>query len=96
MFSKWTPTNRDEIWMYLTITLIMGIVQKPEFDMYWINDTLFVTPIFHRLMSREHFHSLRLMINFSDLIQYDLEDPLKKLRYFIDKLLEKFKKKFCT
>ena len=96
MFSKWTPTNRDEIWMYLTMTLIMGIVQKPEFDMYWIIDTLFVTPIFHRLMSREHFHSLRLMINFSDLIQYDLEDPLKKLRYFIDKLLEKFKKKCCT
>ena len=45
MFSKWTPTNRDEMWMYLTITLIMGIVQKPEFDMYLTNDTLFKTPL---------------------------------------------------
>ena len=97
MCSKCTLTNRDEMWMYLTITLIMGIVKKPEFDIYWINDTLFETPIFHRLMSRESFHSLRSMIHFSDVIQYDLEDPLKKLIYFIDKFLEKFKKKkLCT
>ena len=95
MFSKWTAINRDEMWMYLTITLIMGIVQKPEFDMYWINVTLFETPIFHRLMSRERFHSLRSMIHFSDVIQYDQEDPLKKLRYFIDKLLEKFKNNYA-
>ena len=73
----------------------MGIVKKPEFDMYWINDTLFETPIFHQLMSRECFHLLRSMIHLSDVIQYDPEDPLKKLRYFLDKLLEKFKNNYA-
>ena len=95
MFSKWIPTNCDEMWLYLTITLIMSIVQKPESGMYWINNTLFETPIFHCLMSREHFHSLRSMIHFYDVIQYDPDDPLKKLRYFLDKLLEKFKNNYA-
>ena len=63
--------------------------------MYWINDTLFETPIFHQLMSRECFHLLRSMIHLSDVIQYDPEDPLKKLRYFLDKLLEKFKNNYA-
>lgn len=60
MFSKWTPTNRDEMWMYLNITLIMGIVQKPEFDMYWTNDTLFKT---HPLLDEERMLLLTTVDN---------------------------------
>ena len=31
MVNKWTPTNHDQKWMYLTTTMTIGNVQKPEF-----------------------------------------------------------------
>ena len=59
-----------------------------------MKDTLFETPVFHRLIRREHFHSLRLTIHFFNVIQYDPENSSKKLKYFIKKLLEKFKNNY--
>ena len=64
----------------------MGLVQKPNFDFYWSNDSLFKTPIFHRLMSRTRFRAIRSIIHFSDCVTFDDDDTLHKLRYFIDKL----------
>lgn len=90
MFNKWEPTNRDGLWIYMTVLLMMGIVQKPELDMYWINDSLFETPIFHRLMSRERFHMIWSMIHFSEVVDCDPNDSLHKLRFFIDKVSENF------
>ena len=34
----WKPTNRDEIWLYLTLSIMMGITKKPEYPMYWTTD----------------------------------------------------------
>ena len=94
MFGKWSAVDRDEMWMYTTLTLMMGIVQKPNYDMYWSNDSMYETPIFHRLMSRTRFHAIRSMIHFSDPLQFDLDDSLKKLRYFLDELAIKFRENY--
>ena len=90
IFKTWKDTNKDEIWMYITVCLAMGIVRKPEYDMYWTNDPMFETPIFTRLMSRTRFKQLRKMIHFSEPIDCDKEDPLHKLREILDNLSERF------
>ena len=91
VYKQWTDTNLDEMWMYITITIMMGIVKKPEFDMFWTNDLMFQTPIFSRLMSRTRFLYLRSMVHFSDVINFDNLDPLKKLRNMLDVMQERFK-----
>ena len=58
LLSKWVPVDRDDIWMYLTVTLMMGIVQKPILDFYWTNDGLFQTPIYSRLMSHQRYREI--------------------------------------
>ena len=90
IFQLWKPTNRDEIWLYLTLSIMMSITKKPEYAMYWTTDHVFATPIFSRLMRRDRYEQIRKMIHFSDRESEDPEDSLAKLREFIDYLLEKF------
>ena len=86
IYKDWYDTNIDEIWLYLTLTLMTGITRKPEYLLYWSNET----PIFNRLISRTRFLALRSMIHFSDPVNFDLDAPLKKLRNLIDELQKKF------
>ena len=90
IFKTWKDTNVDELWMYIGVVLLMGIIKKPEYDMYWTNDPIYSTPIFTRLMSRTRFKELRKMIHFSDSINFDPNDALLKLRYLIDTLNTRF------
>ena len=66
VYHLWKNTNKDEMWLYFAVCLIMGIVQKPEYPMYWTKQHTFSTPIFSRLMRRDRFEQLRKMIHFSD------------------------------
>ena len=54
VFYLWKNTNKDEMWLYFQVCLIMGVVQKPEYHMYWTRrQHTFATPIFSRLMRRD-------------------------------------------
>jgi len=55
VFKLWTPVTFDEMWVFIAILDIMGIVQKPNIAMYWTKDNFFSTPIFTRLMRRDRF-----------------------------------------
>ena len=35
IFHLWKNTNKDEMWLYFGVCLIMGVVQKLEYYMYW-------------------------------------------------------------
>ena len=54
LFANWVDTDVDEIWIYLTTLLLMGILIKPEIDMYWSNDPVLQTPISRRPVSYTH------------------------------------------
>ena len=94
LFANWVDTDVDEIWIYLTTLLLMGILIKPEIDMYWSNDPVLQTPISRRLISRNQFHILRVMTHFLDIAVYDKEDPLHKLRFFLDELQKNFESNY--
>lgn len=78
--------TRDEFWLYIAVTLLMGITQKPNFDLYWSDDAFFEIQIFKKLVSRTLYWQLRTIIHFSDPLDFDADDPLKKLRYMVDEL----------
>lgn len=80
---NWVDVTHDEFWVYIAVTLLMGITQKPNFDLYWSDDTFFKTKIFKKLISRTYWQ-LRTIIHFSDPIDFDADDQLKKLRYMAD------------
>ena len=86
IFSLWKPTNFDEMWLYITVTLLMGIVNKPQYHMYWTTRHVFATPIFSRLIRRGRYEQLRKMIHFSNPEEEVNTDSLKKHRELIDHL----------
>ena len=37
-FKNWVDVTRDKFWVYIAGILLMGIIQKPNFDLYWSNN----------------------------------------------------------
>ena len=35
MFKLWVDIDNDDVWMYFSILILMGIIKKPSFHMYW-------------------------------------------------------------
>ena len=92
LFKLWKPVTVNEMWMYISVISIMGIVKKPMYHMYWSKDHMFSTPIFSRLMRRDRFEQIRKMLHFTDPLLEDLDDPLTKLSSFLDKVQANFKR----
>ena len=72
----------------------MGIVQKPEYHMYWTKQKTFAMPIFSRLMRRDQFEQLRKMVYFTDPENEDPMDSLRKLRFFLEYLIVFYKESY--
>lgn len=69
---------------------MMGIISIPEYHLYWSNDPFYETPIFNWLISQARFLAVWSMIHFSDPVNLDRDDPLKKPRNLIDELPKSF------
>ena len=67
------------MWLYITVTLLMGIVNKPQYHMHWTTRHVFATPIFSRLVHRDRYEQLRKMIHFSNPEEEVNTGRLKKL-----------------
>ena len=50
---EWQPTDPKEMKHFLVFTFLMGIIQKPNIQMYWSNEPLCSTPIFKQAMKRD-------------------------------------------
>ena len=90
LLDLWKEVNADDIWIYIGILILMGIVSKPEIHMYWSTDSIISTPIFSRLMRRDRFEQIRSMIHFTDPINENPKDPLRKLSSFLEDLQKTF------
>lgn len=87
----WSPVTPDEIKAFLAMTVLMGILQKPELDMYWSKDPLLATPFFPETMPRSRFRDILSKLHFNRNENDDQTDRLHKLRPVIDTLAENFR-----
>ena len=75
-------TNKDEMWLYFGVCLIMGVIQKSEYYMYWTRQHTFATRSLSLLMGRDQFEHFRKMVHFSNPENEDLMYSLRKFRFF--------------
>ena len=90
LFSLRRPIYKDELLVYISILLLQGITNKPTNDMCWSKYPFLSTPIFSCSMRRDRFEQIQKMIRFTDPLQEDPEDCLRKLSSFLDLLSESF------
>ncbi|XP_067140272.1 piggyBac transposable element-derived protein 4-like isoform X1 [Centruroides vittatus] len=69
---QWDPVTIEDIYVFLTICIIQGIIHKPNENMYWTRNEIFLTPIFSKLMSRTRFLQIKNNLHFSS---HDNNDP---------------------
>ncbi|XP_047132416.1 piggyBac transposable element-derived protein 4-like [Hydra vulgaris] len=93
-FNLWVDLTFDELWLYIAIVSLMGIVNKPNYHMFWTKDHIFSAPIFSRLMRPDRFESIRKMMHFTDPGNENHDDSLCKLRSLIDSLSKIFSENY--
>ena len=97
--NQWRDTDVNELKIFVAHLILMGLIRKPDIEMYWTRDSITQTPFFGTVMSRNRFTSL--LSNFhvaddSDNPPYAANspgnghDPLAKIRPFIAMLERNF------
>ncbi|XP_065652956.1 piggyBac transposable element-derived protein 4-like [Hydra vulgaris] len=76
----------------------MGIVHKPNLNMYWSTDDLYWTPIFSKTMSRDRFKVILKFLHFNNnndpnlILNDPNRDRLHKVRPFVNMIRERCRK----
>ena len=63
----WEPVTEDDIWVYFALLVLMGIVNKPTYAMYWCKDHIFSTHIFSRILCRDKFEHMWCVVRFDTI-----------------------------
>jgi Transposase IS4 len=61
---QWQPTNANEMKLFLAISMLMGVIRKPTIDLYWSTSTLFATPAFGTMMTRNRYCLILKVLHF--------------------------------
>ena len=83
---KWTPVDVTEINKNFGLLFLMGIVKKPDIEMYWTTAELLSTPIFSKVMTCDRFRIILKFLHFNDNDDPDYDpnsderDRLHKIR----------------
>lgn len=93
----WTDVDIGEMYVFIAIVLLMGVIKKSSIRKYWACDPLLVTPIFGRLMSKNRFTSIMGNLHFTDSLQSHLDsqhgvrkDTMERIQPVLEYLKVKF------
>ena len=91
--NEWFDITRVEMKQFVALSLLMGIVRKPEIAQYWSTNPLLKGSIFNSVMPRNRFQSILQFLHFADNSQFDPNDPdrdrLYKVRPVVEYLVNK-------
>ena len=93
LVQQWKATDRAEKLTLLAVFILMGIVQKPTFAMYWPKDSLISIPIFSQIITRHRSLVHMRFLHFADNKNTNLVDPdqdkLYKVREVVNIIKER-------
>ena len=78
---QWKPANRGEMLSLLGIMIMMEIIYKPRFSIYWSTDTLLFTPVFSQITTKDRVLCLIHFLYFTDNTKHNPADPNRDRLY---------------
>jgi len=79
--NKWDPVTSDDIFVFLGLIILQGILGKPVQRWYWSKNKLLETPIFSRYMSECRFSLIMKNLHFTNNDEFDeATHPAPKLK----------------
>uniref|UniRef100_A0A131YKY1 Tick transposon n=1 Tax=Rhipicephalus appendiculatus TaxID=34631 RepID=A0A131YKY1_RHIAP len=85
---SWQETDVSELYCFLAVVFLMGLVRKNTLADYWSKDTMSETPFFRSIFSVKRFCLLLRVLHFSSLA--DAKDHLRTIRPTMEKIEERF------
>ncbi|KAM9319939.1 piggyBac transposable element-derived protein 4-like [Gastrophryne carolinensis] len=78
---KWEPVTKEDIWKFLGLILLAGVVGKPLQKWYWTTNKLLATPFFGTIMSECRFSLIMKNLHFTNNEEFDeATHPAPKLK----------------
>ncbi|XP_040203818.1 piggyBac transposable element-derived protein 4-like [Rana temporaria] len=78
---KWEPVTKDDIWKFLGLIILQGVVGKPLQKWYWTTNKLLATPFFGTVMSEYRFSLIMKYLHFENNEEFDeTTHPAPKLK----------------
>lgn len=69
-FRKWVATTANEIRLFLSLILAMGLVSQLDVTEYWTTDPVTSTPFFPAIMARDRFLLILTFLHLNDNSRY--------------------------
>ena len=91
---RWTEVVSDDMYIFLALVLLMGIVRMPSRHMYWEHGPTFGGPAIFTggVMSRNGFNSIMKFLRFSPAQEVDKRRPKTRIQPFLDMLKVRFER----
>lgn len=88
---KWTPTYKEEILNFFSISITMGLVPLPYINLYWSKDPIFHNDFISSIMARDRYLLLLKFFHFNDNENEDLQNGrLNKIMPLLSLLLKNY------
>ena len=92
---KKVPFTIEELRRFFALVVLMGMMDYPQIENYWVTGWPFATSTFSSVMSRDRFSLILRFLHRNDNSGYkqkgeDGYDALYKIRPFLTKLLQRF------
>ena len=82
---KWEPVTSEDIWKFLGLLILQGVVGKPLQKWYWTTNKLLATPFFGTVMSEYRFSLIMKYLHFANNEEFDERShPAPKLKKIWD------------
>ncbi|XP_065159187.1 piggyBac transposable element-derived protein 4 [Atheta coriaria] len=88
--SMWRPITSTDLYTFLGIVHIMGIVQLPEIRLYWSNNPMYANQCIQKQMPRDRFLDILKYLHFSDNTANISTNRLCKFSELMDKINTNF------
>ena len=87
---KWRPVIVDEMKVFLSLVIVMGLTHKGDVDAYWATDEVIATPFFNKMMAKDRFYAILSNLHLVDNDHAPEDDRLNKVRPFVTMRRETF------
>lgn len=103
LYRNYQLVTRAEMYVFLALIILMGVIKKNAVHKYWTTDPLTCTPGFNRVMSRMRFQTILGNLHFIDSLESHTrnqgkrredKDPMERIRPVSDYLRRKIQTMF--
>ena len=88
--SNWQNVTSIEMYTFLAITMLIGLIDKSRIRDYWNTDPLLSTPIFGQYFTRNRYQDILYYIHFANNENISNNDRLEKIKPIICDFKRKF------